>query len=145
MLFLCLALAPSMAITGKHASDTVQQAEQQLQQGERRQGCDAVGHYSRSVDFFHQAFRAGLPPPDRQNALVLCSAALQQWAQQVLQTEATLPDEEQSAEVEAAAKATAIHLLERAAQVRLIFLSSSFLVTNLTSCLTRRILRCLQT
>lgn len=75
--------------------------------------------FQRSVEHFQAGLKLDPSPDERADALVLCSDALQQWAQQVLEVEATLPDAEQSAAVEAAAKATAAQLLDKAVQVRL--------------------------
>ena len=88
-----------------------------MQQGERRGGKDAIPHLQRAVELFQDAFKGELTAEERQSGRVLCAEALQRWAQQVLEAEATLPDSEQSAGVLHAAQQTATQLLRRAVQV----------------------------
>ena len=64
----------------------------------------------------HAALNLDLSASDRQDGLVLCGTALQQWAQQVLETAAQLPDPT-SAQQEKDADLTASQLLDRAVQV----------------------------
>jgi hypothetical protein len=90
-----------------------------LQQGERRKGQQAIQCYQSAVQHFESALRLQPTPADRVNVLVLCSEALQQWAQQILALEASLPDTDQTAAVEGAANRTAQQLYRRAVEVQL--------------------------
>ena len=101
----------------------MQEAEQAQQQAERRHGAEAIPRFQRAAELYQNALASGMLDADsRANALMQYSDALQKWAQRVLEAEADLPDEQQSAAVEAAAKATAMQLLDSAIQVALLLL-----------------------
>ena len=96
----------------------MQDALKAQQQGERRSGAESVPHFERAVQLYQQSFQTELPDDLRQDMRVLVADTLYKWAQAVLDAEAALPDEQQSAAVEAQAQGTAAQLLLRAVQVR---------------------------
>lgn len=104
----------------------LQAAEQSQQRGERRRGAEAIPHFQKAVDQFQRGIQLGLDSDKHGHAHVLCAEALQGWAQSVLAAEACLPDEQQSHDVEAAAKAEASRLYQQAIKVpRLLVHTSS--------------------
>lgn len=96
-----------------------QAAEQSQQRGERRRGQEAIPHFQKAVEQFKRGIELGLDTDKNGHAHVLCADALQGWAQSVLAAEASLPDEQQSLAVEAAAKSEASRLYQQAIQVQL--------------------------
>eukprot|EP00892_Ulva_mutabilis_P010895 jgi/Ulvmu1/8178/UM040_0075.1 len=98
------------------AASLFKAAEESQQRGERRRGEEAIRHFQLAVDQFKQCIQLGLDGDQRGHAHVLCAESLQGWAQNVRAAEASLPDEQQSHTVEAAAKAEASKLFQQALQ-----------------------------
>jgi hypothetical protein len=95
----------------------MQAASDSQQRGERRRGREAIPHYREAIRQFDESLRAGLSGDLRQHAYVLSAECMQELAASELDCEACLPDDQQSAAVEAQVKISAAQTLEQAVQV----------------------------
>lgn len=92
----------------------MQEAQTSQQRGERKQVNEAIEHYKRAVSKYEEAIALGLSSALQIDAMFGLAESWQNWAEQALEVERRLPDNEQSAAVALEASNTALHLLEQA-------------------------------